>query len=87
MLSYWKLHIRALLKSLDAKVCFSIEVRWQKPEEEPSNGTLEKNSATNFNSRVLNAILNDISEEEIRRISTVVVASKHLVSHISNFCL
>ena len=45
MLSYWKVHIRALLKSLDAKVCFSVEVRLQKPKEEPLNGTLEKNSA------------------------------------------
>lgn len=35
--------------------------------------------------KVLNAILNDTSKEEIRRISTVVVIGKHLVSHISNF--
>ena len=36
--------------------------------------------------KVLNAILNDLSEEEIRRISTDVVIGKHLVRHISNFC-
>ena len=35
--------------------------------------------------KVLNAILNDASEEEIRGISTVVMRGMHLVSHISNF--
>ena len=33
----------------------------------------------------LNAILNDVPEEEIRRIQTVVVVDKHLVNHINNF--
>ena len=33
----------------------------------------------------LNAILNDVPEEEIRRIQTVVVVGKHLVNHINNF--
>ena len=76
----------ALLKSLDEKVCFSVEFRWRKPKEEPTDGTLQKNSVANFNSRVLNAILNDVPEEEIRRIQTAVVVGKHLVNHIRNFC-
>ena len=62
------MHIRALLKSLDEKVCFSIKVRWKNREKEPTNQTPEKNSVANFNSRVLNAILNDVSKEKIRRI-------------------
>ena len=69
--------IRALLKSLDEKVCFLIKIRWQNREEEPTIGTPEKNSVANFNSRVLNAILNDVSKEKIRRISTVVVATSN----------
>ena len=36
--------------------------------------------------KVLNAILNDVPEEEIRRIQTIVVPGKHLINHISNFC-
>ena len=61
------MRIRALLKSLDENVCFLVGVRWQKPKQEPTNGTLEKNSVANFNIRVLNAILNYVLEEEIRR--------------------
>ena len=80
------MRIRALLKSLDENVCFLVEVKWQKPKEEPTNGTLDKNSVANFNRRVLNAILNDVPEEEIRRIQTAVVVGKHLVNHIRNFC-
>ena len=61
------MRIRALLKSLDENVCFLVDVRWQKPKQEPTNGTLEKNSVAKFNRRVLNAILNYVLEEEIRR--------------------
>ena len=80
------MRIRALLKSLDEKVCFSIKVRWKNREKEPTNQTPEKNSVANFNSRVLNAILNDVPEKEIRWIQTIVVLGKHLVNHIRNFC-
>ena len=78
--------MRALLKSLDEKVCFSVEFRWRKPKEEPIDGTLQKNSVAYFNSRFLNAILNDVPEKEIRWIQTIVVVGKHLVNHIRNFC-
>ena len=62
------------LKSLDERVCLSIEYGWERPSTTISEWTIAQKEAAKFNSKAMNAIFNVVSMEEFKRISNVEVA-------------
>ena len=68
--AYWKVRIRAFLRSLNEKVWQVIEIGWTKPKEAPANWDEEKIKVVNFNSRALNALFNAVTNEEFKKISS-----------------
>ena len=73
--AYWKAGMKAFLKSIDERVWNFVEYGWKKPTTLVSEWqTSKKKKATAFNSKAMNAIFNDISMKEFKRISNVKVA-------------
>ena len=72
--AYWKIRMKAFLKSIDERVWNSVEYGWEKPTTPVSEWqTFQKETAT-FNSKAINAIFNVVSMEVFKRISNVDVA-------------
>ena len=59
--AYWKVRMRAFLQSLDEKVWQAVEIGWTKLKEVPADWDDAKIKATNFNSRVLNALFSVVA--------------------------
>ena len=74
--AYWKVHIRAFLKSVDQKMWQAVEIGWIKPTEAPADWDDTKIKATNFNSRVLNALFSAVTNEEFKKISSTETAKE-----------
>ena len=72
--AYWKVRMKAFLKSADETVQNSIEYGWEKPTTPVSEWQTFQKEATAFNSKTMNAIFNAVSMEEFKRISNVEVA-------------
>ena len=72
--AYWKVIMKAYLKSIDERVWLSVENGWERPTIAISEWSTAQKEATIFNSRVMNAIFNTVSMEEFRRISNVEIA-------------
>ena len=73
--AYWKVRTKAFLKSIDERVWNFVEYGWKKPTTLVSEWqTFKKKKAAAFNSKAMNAIFNDISMKEFKRISNVKVA-------------
>ena len=72
--AYWKVRMKAFLKSTDEKVWNSVEYRWEKPTTPVSERQTSQKEAAAFNSKAMNAIFNVVSMEEFKRISNVEVA-------------
>ena len=72
--AYWKVRIKAFLKSIDERVWNSVEYEWEKPTTLVSEWQTSQKEAAAFNSKTMNAIFNAISLEEFKRISNVEVA-------------
>ena len=72
--AYWKVKMKAFLKSIDKRVWNSVEYGWEKPTTPISEWSVSQKEATAFNSKVMNATFNAVSMEEFRRISNVEVA-------------
>ena len=72
--AYWKVRMKAFLKSTDEKVWNSVEYRWEKPTTPVSEWQTSQKEAVAFNSKAMNAIFNVVSIEEFKRISNVEVA-------------
>ena len=72
--AYWKVRMKAFLKSIDERVWNSIEYRWEKPTIPVSEWQTSQKEAAAFNSKVMNVIFNAVSMEEFKRISNVKVA-------------
>ena len=72
--AYWKVRMKAFLKSIDERVWNSIEYGWEKPTTLVSEWQTSEKEAATFNSKVMNAIYNAISMKEFKRISNVEVA-------------
>ena len=47
-----------------------MEIGWIKPKEVPANWDDAKIKSVNFNSRVLNALFNAVTNEEFKKISS-----------------
>ena len=71
---YWKVRMKAFLKSIDERVWYSIEYGWEKLTTSISEQSTSQKEAFAFNSKVINAIFNVFSMEEFKRISIVKVA-------------
>ena len=62
--------MRAFLQSLNEKVWQAVEIGWVKPKEVSADWDEAKVKASNFNSRALNALLNVVTNEEFKKISS-----------------
>ena len=74
--AYWKVHMRALLQSLDENVWQVVEIGWNKPKEALADWDEAKIKASNFNNRALNAPFNVVINEEFRKISYIEIAKE-----------
>ena len=72
--AYWKVRMKAFLKSIDERVWNFVEYRWEKPTTPVSEWQTSQKEAAAFNSKAINAIFNAVSMEEFKRISNVKVA-------------
>ena len=72
--AYWKVRMKASLKSINERVWNSVEYGWEKPIAPISEWQTSQKEATTFNSKAMNAIFNTVSMEELKRISNVEVA-------------
>ena len=72
--AYWKVRMKAFLKSIDERVWNSVEYKWEKPTTPVSEWQTSQKEAAAFNRKAMNAIFNAISMEEFKRISNVEVA-------------
>ena len=72
--AYWKVRMKAFLKSIDERVQNSVEYGWEKPTTPVSEWQTSQKEAVVFNSKAMNAIFNAVSMEEFKRISNVEVA-------------
>ena len=72
--AYWKVRMKAFLKSIDERVWNSVEYIWEKPITQVSEWLTSQKEVATFNSKTMNAIFNVVSMEEFKRISNVKVA-------------
>ena len=72
--AYWKVRMKAFLKSIDERVWNSVKFEWEKPTTPVSEWIIAQKEAATFNSKAMNAIFNTVSMEEFKRISNVEVA-------------
>ena len=72
--AYWKVRMKAFLKSIDERVQNSIEYGWEKPTIPVSEWQTSQKETAAFNSKIMNVIINAISMEEFKRISNIEVA-------------
>ena len=71
--AYWKVRMKAFLKSIDVRVWNFVEYGWEKPTTPVSEQQTSQKEAAAFNSKAMNAIFNAVSVEEFKRISNVEV--------------
>ena len=69
--AYWKVRMKAFLKSIDERVWNSVEYGWEKPTTPVSEWQTSQKEAVAFNSKVMNAIFNVVFMKEFKRISNV----------------
>ena len=72
--AYWKVRIKTFLKSIDERVCNSVEYGWEKPTTLVNEWQTSQKEAAAFNSKIMSAIFNAVFIEEFKRISNVEVA-------------
>ena len=63
--------MRAFLQSLDENVWLVVKVGWTKPIDLLASWDDDKIKATNFNSRTLNALFSDVTNEVFKKISYI----------------
>ena len=71
---YWKIMMKAFLKSINERVWNSVEYGWEKLTTPISEWQTSQKEAAAFNSKAMNTIFNVVSMEEFKRISNVEVA-------------
>ena len=71
---YWKVRMKAFLKSINERVCNFVEYKWEKPTTLVSEWQTSEKEAAAFNRKAINATFNVVSMEEFKRISNVKVA-------------
>ena len=71
---YWKVRMKAFLKSIDERVWNSIEYGWEKPITPVSEWQTSQKETATFSSKVMNDTFNAVSMEEFKRILNVEIA-------------
>ena len=74
--SFWKVHIRAFLCSIDELVWDTTDIGWTRHEAAKSTWDKVALAASNTNSKALNAIFCGVSPDEFHRISHITVAKE-----------
>ena len=69
--AYWKVRMKAFLKSIDERVWLSVENGWERSTTTIGEWATAQKEAAIFNSKAMNAIFNAVSMEEFKRISNV----------------
>ena len=72
--AYWKVRMKAFLKSIDERVWLSVENGWERPTIAISEWSTAQKEAKSFNSKAMNAIFNVVTMEDFKRISNVKIA-------------
>ena len=72
--AYWKVRMKAFLKSINERVWNSVEYGWEKSTTLVNEWKTSQKEATAFNGKAMTAIFNAVSMEEFKRISNVEVA-------------
>ena len=72
--AYWKVRMKAFLKSIDERVWNSIEYGLQKPTTPVSEWSTSQKEVAAYNSKAMNTIFNVVSMEEFKRILNVEIA-------------
>ena len=72
--AYWKVRMKAFLKSIDERVWNSVEYRWEKPTTPVSEWKNSQKEVDAFNSKVVNVIFNAVFIKEFKKISNIKVA-------------
>ena len=70
---YWKVRMKVFLQALGEKVWQAVEVGWIKPKEMLVDWDKATIKAANFNSRALNALFSEVTNEEFKKISSLEV--------------
>ena len=73
--AYWKVRMKAFLKSIDERFWNSIEHGWEKPTTPVGEWQTFQKEIVTFNSKAINTIFNAVSMEEFKRISNVEIAN------------
>ena len=66
--TYWKVRMKAFLKSIDERVWLSVENGWERPTIAISEWSIAQKEAESFNSKAMNAIFNVVTMEDFKRI-------------------
>ena len=74
--TFWKVHMRAFLCSIDESVWDAVEIGWTRLEVAKSTWDKAAHVVANANSKALNAIFFDVSQDEFHRISHVSIAKE-----------
>ena len=74
--AYWKVRMKTFFQSLDEKVWQVMEIGQTKPKEAPVDQDDAKIKAANFNSKVLNALFNAVTNEEFKKISSIEIVKE-----------
>ena len=72
--AYWKVRMKAFLKSIDERIQNAVEYGWEKPTTPVSEWQTSQKEAAFFNSKAMNTIFNAVSMEEFKRIFNVQTA-------------
>ena len=81
--AYWKVRMKAFLKSIDERVWNSVEYGWEKPTTPVSEWQTSQKEAAAFNSKVMNAILTlfqwrNLRESQMLRLLILLAISSKL---------
>ena len=68
---YWKVRMKAFLKSIHERVWNFVKYGWEKPITPVSEWQTSQKKEATFNSKTMNAIFNVVFIEEFKRISNV----------------
>ena len=74
--AFWKVRMRAFLRSIDEAVWDAVEIGWTRSEEAKSTWDKVALAASNANSKALNAIFCGMSPDEFHRISHITFAKE-----------
>ena len=72
--AYWKVRMKAFLKSINERMWNSVEYGWEKLTTLVSEWSTSQKEVAAFNIKAMNTTFNAVSIEEFRRISNVEVA-------------